>query len=187
MSSRLDQWFAVRESKVLFLVSCVLLFYSLAPSPVLYVFSPVLLFLFFFFYLDPRLSLFLVGFCTLSSQVNDKVWDFVFWLDWDTNSPASAGLLVAVSLACWHLVAVEESRLERGQMVDHSVYVQVWYEGSETWLEVMVFAGGLSSVSDEEEDAQCFWNCVVLGLEWPSFNLVTEVLTFCNQAPNFIN
>jgi hypothetical protein len=94
----------------------------------------------FFLYLDPRLSLslslslslFLVGFCTLSSQDNDKVWDFVFWLDWDTNSPASAGLLVAVSSACWHFVAVEEIRLERGQMVDHSVYVQVWSEGSET-------------------------------------------------------
>ena len=56
----------------------------------------------------------------------------MFWLDWDTNSPASAGPLVAVSSACWHLVAVEESRLERGQMVDHSVYVQVWSEGSET-------------------------------------------------------
>jgi hypothetical protein len=164
--------------------------------PLMFSLSFLLLYFFcfcFFLYLDPRLSLSLslslslVGFCTLSSQDNDKVWDFVFWLDWDTNSPASAGLLVAVSSACWHLVAVEESRLERGQMVDHSVYVQVWSEGSETWPEVMVFAGGLSSVSDEEEDAQCFWNGVVLGSEWPSFSLVTEVLTFCNQALYFIN
>ena len=166
MSSRLDQWFAVRESKVIFLVSCVLLFYSLcflsgSLSCSLCLFSCSVFFVFVFgsssLSLSLSLSLFLVGFCTLSSQDNDKVWDFVFWLDWDTNSPASAGLLVAVSSACWHLVAVEESRLERGQMVDHSVYVQVWSEGSETWPEVMVSAGGLSSLSDEEEDAQCFW------------------------------
>jgi len=143
LSSRLDQWFAVRESKVLFLVSCVLLFHSLcflsgSLSCSLCLFSCSIFFVFVFFCiwilvsLSLSLSLFLVGFCTLSSQDNDKVWDFVFWLDWDTNSPASAGLLVAVSSACWHFVAVEEIRLERGQMVDHSVYVQVWSEGSET-------------------------------------------------------
>ena len=141
MSSRLDQWFAARESKVLFLVSCVLLFYSMcflsgSLSCSLCLFSCSVFFVYFFFSIwfivSLSLSLFLVGFFPLSSQDNDKVWDFVFWLDWDTNSPASAGLLAAVSSACWHLVAVEESRLERGQMVDHSVYVRVWSEGSET-------------------------------------------------------
>jgi len=54
---------------------------------------------------------------------------------------------------------VEESQLDRGQMVDHSVYVQVWSEGNETWLEGMVFAGRLSLVSDEKEDVQCFGLC----------------------------
>ena len=39
-------------------------------------------------------------------------------------------------------------------MVDHSVYVQVWFEGSETWPEGMVSAGELSPASDE--DAWCF-------------------------------
>jgi len=37
---------------------------------------------------------------SLSSRGNDledKVRDFVFWLDWDTNSPAIVGLLVVVS------------------------------------------------------------------------------------------
>ena len=33
----------------------------------------------------------------LSSQDNDKVWDFVIWSDWDTNSLAIAELLVVVS------------------------------------------------------------------------------------------
>jgi len=64
MSSRLDQWFAVRESKVIFLVSCVLLFYSLcflsgslSCSLCLFSCSVFFVFVFLFLYLDPRLSL----------------------------------------------------------------------------------------------------------------------------------
>jgi hypothetical protein len=46
----------------------------------------------------------------------------VFWLGWDTNSPAIAELLVAVSSHCWHLMAVEEGRSDRGH---------IWSKGGE--------------------------------------------------------
>jgi hypothetical protein len=47
----------------------------------------------------------------------------VFLLDWNTNISAIAGLLVAVSSVCWHLMAVEEGRSDKEHMVDHSIYI----------------------------------------------------------------
>jgi len=37
-------------------------------------------------------------------------------LGWDTNSPAIAELLVAVSSPCWHLLVVEEGQPDMGHI-----------------------------------------------------------------------
>jgi len=85
---------------------------SLVCSPVLSRFllwSP-LPSLFFFF---PFLSFFFVIYASAFYRHSvplpifhdsDKAWDFVFWPDWDTNSPAIAGLLVVVSSTLQWLV-----------------------------------------------------------------------------------
>jgi len=71
--------------------------------------------LFFFF---PFLSFFFVIYASAFYRHSiplpifhdsDKAWDFVFWLDWDTNSPAIAGLLVVVSSTLQWLVMVAKN------------------------------------------------------------------------------
>jgi hypothetical protein len=42
---------------------------------------------------------------------SDKAWDFVFWSDWDTNSPAIPGLLVVVSSTPqWLVMAAKDTK-----------------------------------------------------------------------------
>ena len=43
------------------------------------------------------------------SSCGDRIWDSVFWLDWDTNSPGIVGLLVVVSSTPQWLVMAEGS------------------------------------------------------------------------------
>ena len=44
------------------------------------------------------------------SSCGDRIWDSAFWLDWDTNSPAIAGLLVVVSSTRqWLVMAAKDT------------------------------------------------------------------------------
>ena len=97
---------------------------------------------------------------------------------------------VLSSLDCWrwfprsvgNLVAVEERRLEKGQVL--CIWSTFWsgcVDGVVADRCFFPLAGGFPCFQRKKKK-QCMWKQSRFGLRRPSFSWVTEVLTFCIQA-----